>query len=338
MTTSAGWRKTAGPAGSPRRWPIWSTGDLSQRSGEAWRRFRLRGRADQRFLGVLRALAAWRETAAQQRDLPRGRIMRDEALLEIARACAKDDRDAGAHRSLGKGIAEGKLGPRDPAAVTEGLADPDPPPAIAARAESPPPEVLAALLQHRNSRSRDRILAATRPGRRWLGAVRIRQALRSPRQDLAAELALGDPLPRLRVRASVSIVLAHGARFPSSASSRMMRPRGRSRCCAAVSRHAASARSTPESAGRHGRAAESAATPRPVAAIDRRVDQIGHLLGEPAGPAVFRPAPAESVKTVRRWTTSARAYWTWRSVSGRCAQSVEARGLVEIGPGPAPLG
>jgi len=29
---------------------------------EAWRRFRLRGRADGRFLGVLRAVAAWRET------------------------------------------------------------------------------------------------------------------------------------------------------------------------------------------------------------------------------------------------------------------------------------
>src|SRR5438132_5215932 len=39
----------------------------------AWRRFRLRGRADQRFLGVLRALAAWRETAAHPRDLPPGR-------------------------------------------------------------------------------------------------------------------------------------------------------------------------------------------------------------------------------------------------------------------------
>src|SRR5205809_5653095 len=44
---------------------------------EAWRRFRLRGRADRRMLGVLRAIAAWREAAAQQRDLPRGRILRD---------------------------------------------------------------------------------------------------------------------------------------------------------------------------------------------------------------------------------------------------------------------
>ena len=50
----------------------------------AWRRFRLRGKADSRFLAVLRSLAAWRETAAQQRDLPRGRVLRDEALIEIA--------------------------------------------------------------------------------------------------------------------------------------------------------------------------------------------------------------------------------------------------------------
>ncbi|MFZ2008004.1 MAG: ribonuclease D, partial [Stellaceae bacterium] len=42
---------------------------------EAWHRFRLRGRADSRFLAVLRALAGWREAAAQQRDLPRQRIL-----------------------------------------------------------------------------------------------------------------------------------------------------------------------------------------------------------------------------------------------------------------------
>src|SRR6267378_4135427 len=75
---------------------------------EAWRRFRIRGRADQRFLGVLRALAAWREKAAQQRDLPRGRIMRDEAVLEIATHAPKTIETLARTRSLGKGVAEGK--------------------------------------------------------------------------------------------------------------------------------------------------------------------------------------------------------------------------------------
>src|SRR5437764_4851615 len=121
---------------------------------EAWRRFRIRGRADRRFLGVLRALAAWREKAAQQRDLPRGRIMRDEAVLEIAAHAPKTIETLARNRSLGKGIAEGKLGREILAAVAEGLADPEPPPAIPAKADAPPGtgpliELLRVLLKQR---------------------------------------------------------------------------------------------------------------------------------------------------------------------------------------------
>jgi ribonuclease D len=50
----------------------------------AWRRVRGAGRLDRRRLGVLRALAAWREREARRRDLPRGFVLRDEALLELA--------------------------------------------------------------------------------------------------------------------------------------------------------------------------------------------------------------------------------------------------------------
>ena len=77
---------------------------------DAWRRFRLRGRGDSRFFGILRELAAWRETAAQQRNLPRGRIVRDEAVLEIAAHAPKTIDALARTRSLGKGVAEGKLG------------------------------------------------------------------------------------------------------------------------------------------------------------------------------------------------------------------------------------
>jgi ribonuclease D len=90
---------------------------------DAWRRFRLRGRVDPRFFGVLRELAAWRETAARQRNLPRGRIMRDEAVLEIAAHVPKTIEALARTRSLGKGVAEGKLGGEILEAVRRGLSE-----------------------------------------------------------------------------------------------------------------------------------------------------------------------------------------------------------------------
>jgi ribonuclease D len=121
---------------------------------EAWRRFRLRGKADSRFLAVLRGLAAWRETAAQQRDLPRGRVLRDEALIEIASHAPKGVEALARTRGLGKGFAEGKLGKEILDAVAQGLADRDPPPAIPQKAQSPPGlgpliELLRVLLKQR---------------------------------------------------------------------------------------------------------------------------------------------------------------------------------------------
>ncbi|QIE54590.1 ribonuclease D [Pikeienuella piscinae] len=50
---------------------------------DAWRRIKTRS-TDPRFLGVVHTLARWREATAQERDQPRGRILKDEAILEIA--------------------------------------------------------------------------------------------------------------------------------------------------------------------------------------------------------------------------------------------------------------
>ncbi|HZU89345.1 MAG TPA: ribonuclease D [Stellaceae bacterium] len=120
---------------------------------EAWRRFRLRGRIDRRFLAVLRALAAWREEAAQQRNLPRGRILRDEAVVEIAAHVPKTIEALARTRSLPRGVAEGKLGREMLEAVRRGLADPDPP-SLPTRLETPPGlgplvELLRVLLKER---------------------------------------------------------------------------------------------------------------------------------------------------------------------------------------------
>ena len=51
--------------------------------GEAWRRLKPRSR-DRRFLGIVKALATWREREAQRRDLPRNRVLRDDLVMEIA--------------------------------------------------------------------------------------------------------------------------------------------------------------------------------------------------------------------------------------------------------------
>jgi ribonuclease D len=122
---------------------------------EAWRRFRLRGRIDPRFFAILREVAGWRETAARQRNLPRGRIMRDEAVLEIAAHVPKTIDALARTRSLGKGVAEGKLGGEILEAIQRGLVNGSTfePPAPA-RAEPPPGagpllELLRVLLKQR---------------------------------------------------------------------------------------------------------------------------------------------------------------------------------------------
>lgn len=76
---------------------------------EAWLRIKTRG-GNRRFLGVLREITAWRETEAQSRDLPRGRVIKDEALLEIAAHPPHSLAEMGKLRSVTAGFADGKLG------------------------------------------------------------------------------------------------------------------------------------------------------------------------------------------------------------------------------------
>jgi len=57
---------------------------------EAWRRVSGHGRLRPAQLVVLRALAAWREAKARERDKPRKWILGDEVLLELARRAPAD--------------------------------------------------------------------------------------------------------------------------------------------------------------------------------------------------------------------------------------------------------
>ncbi len=72
-----------------------------------WERLRPRT-SNRRMLGQLRAIAAWREREAQRVNVPRGRLLKDESLLEIA-AVAPSNADAlGRVRGVARGFADGR--------------------------------------------------------------------------------------------------------------------------------------------------------------------------------------------------------------------------------------
>lgn len=90
----------------------------------AWRRLKARTKSP-RFLSVLKELAAWREREAQSRDMPRGRLVKDDALLEIAAQMPNNIDDLARVRALPSGVAKGRLGPELLEAVERGKAIPD---------------------------------------------------------------------------------------------------------------------------------------------------------------------------------------------------------------------
>ncbi len=90
---------------------------------DSWKRLKARG--NRRFLAVLRELAAWREKEARRRDVPRNRVLRDEALMEIAHHQPTNAKQLGRTRGLNEKTAEGPFGETILAAVAAGMAVPD---------------------------------------------------------------------------------------------------------------------------------------------------------------------------------------------------------------------
>ena len=113
-----------------------------------WERLRPRT-GNRRMLGVLRAIAAWREREAQKSNIPRQRMLKDEALLELA-AIAPEDPDALARaRGVSAGFASGRMGVGLLAAIAQAKALPDSalPPAQGHRDVARPSPALVALLK-----------------------------------------------------------------------------------------------------------------------------------------------------------------------------------------------
>jgi ribonuclease D len=90
----------------------------------AWKRLRPR-RHTAKYLAVYRAVAAWRERTAQLRDQPRGRILKDEAIDEIATQAPTDADGLDRLRSVPKGFSGSRFGPDLVAAIREALKDPE---------------------------------------------------------------------------------------------------------------------------------------------------------------------------------------------------------------------
>ena len=87
---------------------------------DAWRRIKYRA-PKPRFLAILKEVAAWREIEAQNKDIPRNRIVRDESLIEISHHAPKTINDLSRARGLSLKKAEGSLGKALLNAVKVGL-------------------------------------------------------------------------------------------------------------------------------------------------------------------------------------------------------------------------
>jgi ribonuclease D len=83
---------------------------------DAWKRLKIPGRNPQ-LLGRLKALAAWRENEARNKNLPRGRIVKDDTLQELASHPPKTQEDLGRVRGLSAGWRSNDIGARMMAAL-----------------------------------------------------------------------------------------------------------------------------------------------------------------------------------------------------------------------------
>jgi ribonuclease D len=154
-----------------------------------WERLRPRS-TNRRFLGMVRALAAWREREAQRVNIPRQRLLRDETLLEIA-ATAPSDPDALARaRGISRGFAEGRTGASLLAAVEAAIALPD-----SAMPEAP------------------RVREGARPSPALVSLLKVLLAAKCEDHHVAARLvASSDDIERLATEDAPNIAALHGWR------------------------------------------------------------------------------------------------------------------------------
>ena len=96
------------------------------RPEEAWQRVKTRTNSG-KFLAVVRELAQFRESYAQTRNVPRSRVFKDDALLELASTKPGNLSDLGRSRLLLREARKGEIAEGILKAVADGRTHPPPP-------------------------------------------------------------------------------------------------------------------------------------------------------------------------------------------------------------------
>ncbi len=102
----------------------------------AWRRLKLR-KTSADYLLALQVAASWRERQAQQRDVPRGRILKDEALYEVAEIKPKSSADFDRMRAAPRGFGNSRAAQELIDALGAAFARPERPSYKVGRASAP---------------------------------------------------------------------------------------------------------------------------------------------------------------------------------------------------------
>ncbi len=156
----------------------------------AWERLRPRT-TNRRLLYILKEVAAWREREAQRVNIPRQRLIKDEALLEIA-ATAPANADALTRvRGVTRGFAEGRSG----AALLD---------VLAAARRGPDADVPSGPQQQRDT---------ARPSAALVSLLKVLLAANAERHNVAPRLVAGsDDIDRLALEESPEIPALPGWR------------------------------------------------------------------------------------------------------------------------------
>ncbi len=88
---------------------------------DAWKRIKVRLKSKKQ-LAVLIAVAGWRELEAQEKNVPRSRVIKDDAVAEVATQMPQSKEALGQLRALPRGMSTSRIGDGLVRAVKEGLA------------------------------------------------------------------------------------------------------------------------------------------------------------------------------------------------------------------------